>query len=212
MLPHVRLQCLSRHHGLLKVRLLIPRCIGLPPVVGHLLWLLCWTHWVCRIRRNFDASPQSPDHFVQLGLLRSRIVSNQIMYTSFVMLILVSVVFQWAISYMISPDAGNMGIKAVYVWAGMLIPTTIILYFFYPEVCCPKYDVLTFILTQHRPWAALTGRSTSSTNVKCLLGSSRILPPCPISLDRRALAALPLSRVRAIDHLASHRDRSMDSR
>lgn len=35
---------------------------------------------------------------------------------------------------MISPDAGNMGIKAVYVWAGMLVPTTILLWFFYPEV------------------------------------------------------------------------------
>lgn len=35
---------------------------------------------------------------------------------------------------MISPDAGNMGVKAIYVWAGLLVPTTIILYFFYPEV------------------------------------------------------------------------------
>ncbi|RSM14151.1 hypothetical protein CDV31_005487 [Fusarium ambrosium] len=43
------------------------------------------------------------------------------------------VAFQWSVSYMISPDAGNMGIKAVYVWAGMLIPTTILLWFFYPE-------------------------------------------------------------------------------
>ena len=35
---------------------------------------------------------------------------------------------------MISPDAANMGIKAIYIWAGLLVPTTIILYFFYPEV------------------------------------------------------------------------------
>ena len=34
---------------------------------------------------------------------------------------------------MISPDAGNLGVKAVYVWAGLLIPTTILLWFFYPE-------------------------------------------------------------------------------
>ena len=38
---------------------------------------------------------------------------------------------------MISPDAGNMGVKAVYVWAGLLVPTTIILYFYYPEVSRP---------------------------------------------------------------------------
>ena len=35
---------------------------------------------------------------------------------------------------MISPDAGNLGVKAVYVWAGLLIPTVIILWLFYPEV------------------------------------------------------------------------------
>lgn len=35
---------------------------------------------------------------------------------------------------MISPDAGNMGVKAVYVWAGLLIPTTVILWLYYPEV------------------------------------------------------------------------------
>ena len=36
---------------------------------------------------------------------------------------------------MISPDAGNLGVKAVYVWAGLLIPTVIILWLYYPEVC-----------------------------------------------------------------------------
>lgn len=45
-----------------------------------------------------------------------------------------SVVFQWCVSYMISPDAGNMGVKAVYVWAGLLIPTTVLLWAYYPEV------------------------------------------------------------------------------
>jgi SP family general alpha glucoside:H+ symporter-like MFS transporter len=45
-----------------------------------------------------------------------------------------SVVFQWSVSYMISPDAGNMGVKAIYVWAGLLIPTVILLWLFYPEV------------------------------------------------------------------------------
>lgn len=35
---------------------------------------------------------------------------------------------------MISPDAGDLGVKAIYVWCAMLAPTVIILYFFYPEV------------------------------------------------------------------------------
>ncbi|KAH7029489.1 general substrate transporter [Microdochium trichocladiopsis] len=43
------------------------------------------------------------------------------------------VVFQWTISYMISPDAANLGVKAVYVWAALLLPTTVLLYFYYPE-------------------------------------------------------------------------------
>ncbi|KXJ90287.1 general substrate transporter [Microdochium bolleyi] len=43
------------------------------------------------------------------------------------------VIFQWTISYMISPDAANLGVKAVYVWAGLLAPTTILLYLYYPE-------------------------------------------------------------------------------
>ncbi|VUC36545.1 unnamed protein product [Clonostachys rosea] len=43
------------------------------------------------------------------------------------------VVFQWTVAYMINPDAANLGVKAVYVWAGLLVPTTIILYFLYPE-------------------------------------------------------------------------------
>ena len=52
-----------------------------------------------------------------------------------------SVVFQWSISYMISPDAADLGLKAIYVWAGLLVPTTIILYLFYPEVS-PVSDAL----------------------------------------------------------------------
>jgi SP family general alpha glucoside:H+ symporter-like MFS transporter len=35
---------------------------------------------------------------------------------------------------MISEDAANLGVKAIYIWAGLLVPTVVILYFFYPEV------------------------------------------------------------------------------
>lgn len=35
---------------------------------------------------------------------------------------------------MIAPDAANWGIKAAYLFAGQLIPMTVLVYFFYPEV------------------------------------------------------------------------------
>ena len=35
---------------------------------------------------------------------------------------------------MISPDAANLGLKAIYIWAGLLVPTTVLLYLYYPEV------------------------------------------------------------------------------
>ena len=47
------------------------------------------------------------------------------------------VTFTWSVSYMISPDAANMGVKAIYIWAGMLVPTTVLLYLYYPEVSSP---------------------------------------------------------------------------
>jgi hypothetical protein len=33
-----------------------------------------------------------------------------------------------------------MGVKAIYVWCGMLAPTVAILYFFYPEVSRPTHS------------------------------------------------------------------------
>jgi len=50
-----------------------------------------------------------------------------------------SVVFQWTVPYMINADAANLGVKAIYVWAGLLVPTTAILYFFYPETAGRTY-------------------------------------------------------------------------
>lgn len=46
---------------------------------------------------------------------------------------------------MISPDAANWGVKAIYVWAGLLVPTTILLWLFYPEV-----SARTLCLEPHR--------------------------------------------------------------
>lgn len=48
---------------------------------------------------------------------------------------------------MISPDAGNLGVKAVFVWAGLLVPTTVLLWFFYPEVSATQMATKRFILT-----------------------------------------------------------------
>lgn len=44
------------------------------------------------------------------------------------------VVFQWVTPYMISPDQADLGVKAIFVWAGLLVPTIILLFLYYPEV------------------------------------------------------------------------------
>ncbi|KAH7259409.1 major facilitator superfamily domain-containing protein [Fusarium redolens] len=61
------------------------------------------------------------------------------------------VVFQWTVSYMISPDAGNLGVKAVFVWAGLLVPTTILLWFFYPETYGRSYWELDELYARNIP-------------------------------------------------------------
>lgn len=47
---------------------------------------------------------------------------------------------------MISPDAADLGIRAVFVWAGLLVSTVIVLYFFYPEVRPPGSTHHTFAI------------------------------------------------------------------
>jgi len=102
---------------------------GMSTLLGVLLRCLGRTYRLRRRRRDFYPSTPGTDHLIQLGLLRSRIVS-----TTFEIPTDLSVVFQWSVSYMISPDAANMGVKAIYIWAAMLVPTTVLLWLFYPEV------------------------------------------------------------------------------
>lgn len=52
---------------------------------------------------------------------------------------------------MISPDEANLGVKAIYVWAGFLLPTIIILYIFYPEVFCYHSFHRIGFLTKYHP-------------------------------------------------------------
>jgi SP family general alpha glucoside:H+ symporter-like MFS transporter len=35
---------------------------------------------------------------------------------------------------MISPDQADLGVKAIFVWAGLLVPTIVLLFLYYPEV------------------------------------------------------------------------------
>ncbi|KAJ4073126.1 hypothetical protein NW756_014345 [Fusarium oxysporum] len=92
------------------------------------------------------------------------------------------VIFQWTVSYMISPDAGNLGVKAVFVWAGLLVPTTVLLWFFYPETYGRSYWELDELYSRNIPaWrfkntptlvdesggknrALMSGRNDHSTN------------------------------------------------
>lgn len=86
---------------------------------------------------------------------------------------------------MISPDAGNMGVKAVYVWAGLLIPTTVILWMYYPEV---KHFACFLIMScnnKSRLMAELTSNLTSSMNARFQHGSSRTRLLCRTRADTR---------------------------
>lgn len=86
---------------------------------------------------------------------------------------------------MISPDAGNMGVKAVYVWAGLLIPTTVILWLYYPEVSVLNTNVEMMANEVTRRMGALTSSSMNCMSARSQLGSSRILLPCRIRVGRR---------------------------
>ena len=151
-----------------------------------MLWRFSWSNRFRCCWRNLDPSSASSDDVLQLGLLWCWLVS--FLPTRYRMIKLTShssVVFQWTISYMISPDAANLGVKAVYVWAGLLVPTTILLWMFYPEVgiCClgglpvPMADITC------RPKDAHTGSWMSSINEISRLGSSRRQKPFPSGTD-----------------------------
>ena len=94
------------------------------------------------------------------------------------------VVFQWTVSYMISPDAANLGVKAVYVWAGLLVPTVVLLWLFYPEVRRFARPSCT-LLTLYRRTAARTGNSTSFTRGRSQHGNSRTLKLCQNGMAKR---------------------------
>jgi MFS transporter, SP family, general alpha glucoside:H+ symporter len=63
---------------------------------------------------------------------------------------------------MISPDAGNMGVKAIYVWAGLLVPTTILLWLYYPETYGRTYWELDELYERRIPAWKFKGTPTLS--------------------------------------------------
>jgi len=75
-----------------------------------------------------------------------------------------------------------MGVKAIYIWAAMLVPTTVLLWLFYPEVSSQSllswYPSLRF-----RHMVEHTGKSTSFMSAGSLLGDSRALKRWPSSRD-----------------------------
>ena len=91
---------------------------------------------------------------------------------------------------MISPDSGNMGVKAVYVWAGLLVPTTILLWLYYPEVS-RLWIPVQLVLTPLRPTAEPTGSLTSFMSERSQLGSSGIPQLCPTRAAKRTRPLFP---------------------
>jgi hypothetical protein len=91
---------------------------------------------------------------------------------------------------MISEDAANLGVKAIYVWAGLLVPTVVILYFFYPEVSRPGIlraflSLIVDLVRRCRPADELTTSWTSFTNVVSRLVISKRPKRLPSSLVPR---------------------------
>lgn len=86
---------------------------------------------------------------------------------------------------MISPDAANLGVKAVYVWAGLLVPTVVILWAFYPEVRGFPRGLLYMMLTVHRRTAGHTGNLTSFMRERFQRGDSKIPRPYPNGKAKR---------------------------
>jgi hypothetical protein len=60
---------------------------------------------------------------------------------------------------MISPDAANLGTKAAYIFAALVVPVTLIVYFFYPEVSCLRGSSTRVLTVDHRPDLCRAGRA-----------------------------------------------------
>jgi len=93
---------------------------------------------------------------------------------------------------MISPDAANLGLKAIYIWAGLLVPTTVLLYLYYPEVSSEYTERPTLTL---RPTVDHTKSLTSSMSERYLPGDSKTPRPSQTNPATRIV----LSNITVID-------------
>ncbi|THX17747.1 hypothetical protein D6D17_02339 [Aureobasidium pullulans] len=96
-------------------------------------------------------------------MLRSQLVSCPCLSLEIPCLSYLSVVFRRIGSYMNSPDAANLGIIAVYVCAGLLVPFAIILASHNPETYNCTYQELDKLY--QRKFPAQEFRNTSSLSV-----------------------------------------------
>jgi hypothetical protein len=62
---------------------------------------------------------------------------------------------------MIATDAANLGVKALYIFAGFLVPTIIALYFFYPETSGRTYQELDELFERKVPARKFKSTQTS---------------------------------------------------
>lgn len=112
--------------------------------------------------------------------------------------------FQWVTPYMISPDEANLGVKAIFVWAGLLVPTIALLYFFYPEVSSENSSSLSDLrhTDEHTSsWTNFTNEAFphgNSARLKQRLTRKRVRTP----RSCRALPGLPVT----IDHCTTMRE------
>ncbi|KAL1858280.1 hypothetical protein VTK73DRAFT_7864 [Phialemonium thermophilum] len=97
------------------------------PAAGHaaLAFLLLWV-----VAYSLSAGPLG---FVAAGETATPRLRGKTTSFSFFCYSALNVVFTYTIPYLISPTSANLGVKTAYLFAGLLLPTVIGLYFLYPE-------------------------------------------------------------------------------
>ncbi|WVW79024.1 hypothetical protein I302_100987 [Kwoniella bestiolae CBS 10118] len=71
-------------------------------------------------------------------------------------------VFYWTVPIMISPDQGNLGVRASFVFAALIVPVGLIVYFFYPETTGRTYVELDELYAMGIPARKFKSTTTST--------------------------------------------------
>ena len=153
MCSHVRFQLGPWCHWLFQKQGIGPSSSWDAVALGHCLFVVCSAYWFHRRWRNIDSPITSPDFGSSLCMPVFLFVSSAYrQYTTLRMILIIQLrvlldctwescvteryvrLLILQVPLMLSPDAGNMGVQAAYIFAGLVLVVLILCYFFYPEV------------------------------------------------------------------------------